>query len=204
MVAIYSQMLQRRYAAALDERGSQYLEYTIQGAKRMEMLVKDLLAYTQAASVQEGPLPLCDTRQVLEQALSNLHTSIEESGAVIEISELPVLRIAEVHLVQVFQNLIGNAIKYQKPGQRPEVRISGKAEGGAATICVKDNGIGIPEQYRKHVFGLFRRLHSWDKYSGTGIGLAICLRIVERYGGKIWVDSREGNGSEFCFTLPAE
>jgi signal transduction histidine kinase len=112
------------------------------------------------------------------------------------------LRMNEVHLLQVLQNLIGNAIKYRKPNQSPEIWIWGECNSESAIIRIRDNGIGIPEEYRKQVFGLFRRLHSWDQYPGTGMGLAICQRLMERYGGKIWVDSWLGEGSEFAFSLP--
>lgn len=204
MVAIYSQMLNRRYEDLLDERGREYLKFTVQGAKRMEMLVKDLLAYTQAGSVGGDQAPSTDVTGALEQAIQNLAASIEDSGAIINYGQLPSVRVQQVHLVQLFQNLIGNAVKYRKPGIAPQITVRQHAGGdGMIELCVRDNGIGIPAAYQKQVFGLFKRLHPGDEYSGTGIGLAICQRIVERYGGRIWLESEEDAGSAFRFTLPA-
>jgi light-regulated signal transduction histidine kinase (bacteriophytochrome) len=202
MVAIYSQLLQRKYGESLDSKGREYMRFTLQGAQRMEMLVKDLLAYTQAANSGDEETGAIDASAVLEQALTNLQTSIEENQATVTRSSLPLLQVKAVHLLQLFQNLIGNAIKYRSTNRAPEVAVSWEDENGWCKICVTDNGIGVPAPYAKQIFGIFKRLHAGDKYSGTGIGLAICQRIVERYGGRIWVESEEGNGSRFCFTLP--
>ena len=202
MVAIYSQLLQRKYGESLDSKGREYMRFTLQGAQRMEMLVKDLLAYTQAANSGDEGTGAIDASAVLEQALTNLQTSIEENQATVTRSSLPLLQVKAVHLLQLFQNLIGNAIKYRSTNLAPEVAVSWEDENGWCKICVTDNGIGVPAPYAKQIFGIFKRLHAGDKYSGTGIGLAICQRIVERYGGRIWVESEEGNGSRFCFTLP--
>jgi len=202
MVAIYSQLLQRKYGESLDSKGREYMRFTLQGAQRMEMLVKDLLAYTQAANSGDEGTGAVDASAVLEQALTNLQTSIEENQATVTRSSLPLLQVKAVHLLQLFQNLIGNAIKYRSTNLAPEVAVSWEDENGWCKVCVTDNGIGVPAPYAKQIFGIFKRLHAGDKYSGTGIGLAICQRIVERYGGRIWVESEEGNGSRFCFTLP--
>jgi PAS domain S-box-containing protein len=204
MVAVFSQMLQREYANKLDAKANQYINYTVQGARRMEMLVKDLLLYTQAASIDTEPALPVEANKVLDQALSNLRAGIEESGAVIDRRPLPAVRVHEVHLLQLFQNLIGNAIKYRNPDKPPHIEVSFEPAGGFYRFCVSDNGIGVPNVYRQHIFGVFKRLHSGDKYPGTGIGLAICQRIVERYGGRIWVESEQARGSCFYFTLPMQ
>lgn len=202
MVAIYSQLVARRYAEQLDEKGREYLSFTLQGAKRMEMLLKDLLAYSQAGDFLSGTAGFVEAGEVLDRALLNLHTAIEENGAQVTRDSLPRVQMEEVHLLQLFQNLVGNAIKYRKPDQPPRIHVTATAADGYQRFCVSDNGIGIPEGYRVQIFGIFKRLHSGDKYAGTGIGLAICQRIVERYGGRIWVEPQEGGGSSFCFTLP--
>ena len=163
--------------------------------------MKDLLSYVQAArGVDEDPSPV-DSNQVLNNTLSNLHTAIQESGASIVASDLPTVAVHSVHLEQLFQNLIGNAIKYRSDA-RPQIEITARGSVEQWTFFIKDNGIGIDPQYASQVFGIFKRLHSSEAYSGTGIGLAICQKIVERYGGRIWVESELGKGATFCFTLP--
>ena len=137
---------------------------------------------------------------MLEKALSNLAAAISESGAEVKWDTLPGLRMEEVHLLQLFQNIIGNAVKYRSE-RPPRIKIEARRHGGLWQICIADNGIGIPSRYAEQVFGIFKRLHSADKYEGTGIGLAICQKIVERYGGRIWVESEPGKGSTFCFTI---
>ena len=206
MVALFSQMLERKYRDKLDAEALQYLNNIVSGAKRMDALVQDLLAYTKSsagAGPDEEITPL-DAEAVLTRALSNLAQSIQESGATIEYGQLPTLCVSEIHLLQLFQNLIENAMKYRGT-ENPRIKITASQEGDRWRICVHDNGIGIAAQYKEHVFGLFKRLHTSDKYSGTGIGLAICQRLVLRYGGRIWVESAgEGKGSTFCFTLPGQ
>lgn len=201
MVALYSQMLQKKYQAKLDPQAHEFIAYTVEGASRLEMLVKDLLAYTQAANFDTGNLPAVDANEAVRNALSNLKRSIEESGAVVVYEQLPTVPIQEIHLIQLFQNLIGNALKYR--GDKPPlVGISAVRENSAWSFSVQDNGIGIDPQYKEQIFGLFKRLHTAADYSGTGIGLAICQKIVERYGGKIWVESTQGEGATFHFTIP--
>jgi GAF domain-containing protein len=203
MVGVYSQMLQRKYNGKLDAAADEYLGHMVEGSRRMDMLIRDLLAYTQAVKSGDDEVTAVNTAKVLEQALANLTGAIRESGANIVTRDLPpALRVKDVHLLQVFQNVIGNAIKYR--GELPpEIEITAQEERAMWRICVHDNGIGVPPEYAQQVFGIFRRLHATDKYAGTGIGLAICQRIVERYGGRIWVESEgEGRGSTFCFTLP--
>ncbi len=201
MVAIFSQILARKYGRQLDGEGQKYVGFTLQGARRMEMLLKDLLAYTQVVNYAADELPPVDANAVFEKSLSNLGTSIREAGAVVTCDALPALKIQEIHLLQLFQNLIGNAIKYR--GETAiKVQITCEPEGKFWKVCVQDNGIGIAPAYASHIFGIFKRLHNSDKYAGTGIGLAICQKIVERYGGRIWVESEENKGSTFCFTVP--
>jgi PAS domain S-box-containing protein len=202
MVAIYSELLQRRYQGRLDARADEYLRLAIEGARRMEALVADLLAYMQAISSHDEPIVPTAAGIVLDQALSNLKGAIKASRATIKCSPLPNLLVRDVHLLQVFQNLISNALKYR--GEAASViRITAQSEGQMWRISIHDNGIGIAPEYAEQVFGLFKRLHTSDQYSGTGIGLAICQKIVHRYGGRIWVESEgPGTGSNFCFTLP--
>ena len=203
ILSIYSQLLHRKYESRLDEKACEYLDFIVEGAKRMEMLLRDLLAFIQAVNIAPGQMPLVDLCAVAEKAIANLKSAIIESEAAVSYSELPSVRILETHLTQLLQNLIGNAIKYRGK-EKPEIRIGAKRGGAAWEIRVKDNGIGIAPEYQAQIFGLFKRLHNRDQYPGTGIGLAICQKIVERYGGRIWVESAgNGSGSTFCFTLPA-
>ena len=145
---------------------------------------------------------ITDAAQALRIALGNLAGAIAESGACIDAGTLPSIPVHEVHLQQVFQNIIGNAIKYRSPDRPPVVHVSAERQDGHWTFAVSDNGIGIDPQYKENIFGLFKRLHTSDEYSGTGIGLAICQRIVERHNGRIWVESEPGRGSTFLFQLP--
>ena len=203
MVSVYSQIVQRRYQSKLDKEADQYLTFMIEGAKRMDMLVHDLLGYTQAAAIGHDDITPVNTNAILLVVLSNLQNSIRESGAAINVGWLPeTLLIKDVHLVQLFQNIIGNAIKYR--GEAPPV-IDVRAEnnGDMWKVSIDDNGIGIDPRYAHQIFGIFKRLHTAQKYAGTGIGLAICEKIIHRYGGRIWVESEgEGKGATFCFTLP--
>jgi light-regulated signal transduction histidine kinase (bacteriophytochrome) len=176
----------------------------IDGAKRMNELVQGLLAYTQSTAVPESGATLhpIDAGVALNKAMTNLKQAVEESGATIEHGPLPTVLVAEVHLIQLFQNLIENAIKY-RGDEPPRISIEAARETDLWRICIHDNGIGIAPGYTEQVFGIFKRLHTSDQYSGTGIGLAICQKIVNRYGGRIWVNSAgEGKGASFCFTLP--
>jgi signal transduction histidine kinase len=202
-VAIYSQLLARKYGARLDGKASEYLDYCIEGAQRMEMLITDLLAYSQATKPSSSPAEpeFVDTNEVLEAVRKNLATTIAESEAEITVESLPVVQGDRVPLMHVFQNLISNALKYRGK-ERPRVKIWGEWDSGWWRFAVQDNGIGIPKPYQEQVFGIFKRLHDRNDYPGTGIGLAICQKVVERYGGKIWVESDGQRGSTFLFTLP--
>jgi PAS domain S-box-containing protein len=202
MVALYSQMMERKYKALMDKTGSEYLGYMVQGARRMEMLLRDLLDYTQVISGNDEDIEGVDAKVVLGRAVQNLQRAVDESGAIVEGEGLPVLAVKEVHLLQLLQNLIGNALKY-RGSEPPHVELSAQPDGRMWLLSVRDNGIGIAAAYTKQIFGLFKRLHGNSQYAGTGIGLAICQKIVERYGGRIWVESEgEGRGSTFMFTLP--
>jgi PAS domain S-box-containing protein len=203
-VAVYGELLSKRYGQELDATGKEFLAFMTSGAKRMEMLVKDLLAYAQSASMDGAVAETADATVALEKALSNLVAVIRENDAEISYGTLPSLPVCAVQMQQLFQNLIGNAIKYRKDDERPRVHIMAERSGVQWLFSVRDNGIGIASEYRERVFGIFKRLHSDGKYSGTGMGLAICQRIVEGSGGRIWVESAgAGMGSIFHFTLPA-
>jgi len=201
ILTIYSQLLDRDYRERLDGRAREYLGFVIDGAKRMELLLRDLLAYIQAVGSPAAEMVPVDVGAVLETVEANLNKSITESGAEIIHSGLPSLRMDETHLVQLFQNLIGNAIKYRSKAA-PRIQISAQRNGTEWLFRVRDNGIGIPAEYQSQVFGIFKRLHTKEQYPGTGIGLAICQKLVERYGGRIWVESGQNEGSTFCFTVP--
>lgn len=202
-IGIYSEMLVRNYSHILNGKGSEFLGFIRSSATRMEALLGDLMAYAQASNIPDELVPPVCAREPLEIALKNLSGSIQESGARITAADLPAVRIREIHLSQIFQNLIGNAIKY-RADDPPDVRIDARKESSTVwRFSVEDNGIGIPREYRETVFGIFKRLHTNEQYSGTGMGLAICQRIVERYRGRIWVESEPGRGSSFFFTVPA-
>ena len=201
-IKIYGELLGLRYAGTLDGEALEFLGYLRAAATQMETLVRDLLDYSQVTKLEPPKVPI-DANEVLGQVLANLSGSIAESGSIIANDPLPMVRIHSTHLRQMFQNLIGNAIKYRKPEVAPEVHINAREENGWWIFSIRDNGIGIHPRYKEQIFGLFKRLHSSDIYSGTGIGLAICKRIVERYHGRIWVESEPGNGSTFFFTIPA-
>jgi PAS domain S-box-containing protein len=200
-ITIYSDLLSKRYGARLEGQALEFLNYMRGGATRMEMLVRDLLSYTHAGKL-EAPIELTDAGDCLRIALANLAAAIDESGAQVSSESLPTLRVYGTHLQQIFQNLIGNAIKYRCPDTAPIVHVTARRENNHWHFIVSDNGIGIEPQYKERIFGLFKRLHTNDKYSGTGVGLALCQRIVERNHGLIWVESEPGRGSQFHFTLP--
>jgi PAS domain S-box-containing protein len=200
MVALYSQMLQKNYGDKLDAQADQFISYVVGGARRMEKLLKDLLVYSQAGSLKQEPAQSVDFIAVLGKVLLNLQTLVEQHEAIITWDPLPILHAHEVRMVQLMQNLVGNAIKYRS-AERPRIHISAEPRDNHWLISIEDNGIGIEPAYAQQIFGIFKRLHGQD-YPGTGIGLAICQRIVERYGGRIWVESAIGKGSRFCFTLP--
>jgi len=205
IVSIYVQLLERKCQVKLDEQEREYLALTVASAQRAQTLLNDLLAYVQAAHMTEESeaIEATDAGEALDRVLSVLSRAVEDANATIQRSALPVLRVREVHLVQLFQNLIANALKYR--GEAPPfISVRAIEEDNWWILSVEDNGIGIDPQHVDQVFGLFKRLHASSEYPGTGIGLAICRKIVDRYGGRIWVESAGlGKGSTFYFTLPA-
>ena len=200
-VQLYSEILSARHGKNFSPGALEYLGYVRQGAARMETLVNDLLSYTQLARI-EIPEEPADANAAVSGAIDALRGVIDREHAEITAQSLPTLHVHSTHLQQLFQNLIGNAIKYRDPARTPEIHVSASRDQGEWMFSIRDNGIGIDPQYREKIFGLFKRLHTSDQYPGTGIGLAICQRIVERYNGRIWVDSEPGKGSVFRFALP--
>src|SRR5579871_322811 len=202
-IRIFSELLREEYGSTLDQRGVGFLEMVGAGALRMDNLLSDLLAYTQASNIPDDLPELADARNALDASLENLAAAIRESHAEIEAGDLPMVRMRESHLQQLFQNLLGNALKYRRENCPPFISVGSSRSGEFWLFTIADNGIGIPPEYREKVFGIFQRLHTNSRYSGTGMGLAICQRIVERYRGRIWVESEPGRGSKFLFTIPA-
>lgn len=200
MVATFSQLLQVKYAGKLDTQADTIIEHCVEGATRMGRMIRDLLEYTRAASISDTLPERVSAEEMLQEALDNLRSSIEESNATVTHDALPALQVEPVHLKQIFQNLVSNAIKY-RGNQPPCVHIAAIRRESAWVFSVRDNGIGIEPRYKDQVFGLFKRLHSSSRYSGTGLGLAICKKLVDRYHGRIWVESKPGEGSTFFFTL---
>ena len=194
------QLLQRRYAGKLDDHADEFIQLAVDGAERMRSLITDLLTFSRLATRGESIEPIAAEVPV-RGALANLGAAIREKKAVVTVGELPVILGDRSQLVQLFQNLVGNAIKFSGE-RRPEISISAHRDGEACRFEVRDNGIGIDPQYWERIFRIFQRLHTRVDYPGTGVGLAICQKIVERHGGRIWVDSRPGEGSTFLFTLP--
>ena len=201
-VTTYAQLLAKRYGERLDDDGRDYLEFVAAGAKRMGALVRDLLTYSRVSSRGEAFLAV-DLEEVLAAAEANLQAAIQESSTRLTHSPLPTVAGDAVQLTELLQNLISNAIKFRRPDSPPDIAIGAEDRDGAWEISVSDNGIGIEEAYLEQIFVIFKRLHTIDAYPGTGIGLAVCKRIVERHGGAILAESRLGHGTTFRFTLPA-
>ena len=200
MVASYTQLLSRRYKGKLDSDADEFIAFAVDGASRMQRLIQDLLAYSRVGTKGRDLLDI-SSEEALQQALINLRGAIEEKGALVTHDPLPAVVADDMQLIQLFQNLVGNAIKYQNAGI-PKVHISASRNGSKKwTFSVKDNGLGIDPQYFEKIFGMFQRLHKREEFAGTGIGLAICKKIVERHGGSISVESQPGQGSTFRFAL---
>ncbi len=201
MVVTYTELLAERYKGLLDEKADKYIHYAVDGAKRMQQLVKDLLAFSRVDTQGEKPTPI-ESESVLKNVLDSLKLAIEQTEAEIVCGALPPVCADKVQLAQVFQNLIGNALKFH--GQHPpRIDIGAERNGDKWAFHVKDNGIGIDGQYAEVVFQMFQRLHQRGQYDGSGIGLAIAKKIVERHGGRIWFNSELEKGSTFSFTMPA-
>jgi signal transduction histidine kinase len=201
-IGVYSDLLARDYVGLLDARGIEFLNFIRSGAHRMDALLDDLLSYAHASSIPEAPFEPVNAMTPLQWALDNLARAIQESNAQITIGDMPVVKMRESHLSQVFQNLIGNAIKYRKANEQAEIQLSARKVATEWIFSITDNGIGVPPAYKETIFGIFKRLHPNSQYTGTGMGLAICKRIVERYRGRIWVESEPGRGANFFFSIP--
>ena len=193
-------LLEKRYGAQLDAEGQEFLRYTVDGAQRMHRMIDDILQYARAGRRAPAAAPVQMDR-ALDAALKNLRAAIVESGARVERGALPAVSGDEVRMTQLWQNLIGNAIKFHGP-QPPVLRVAAEARKDHWEFTVADNGIGIPREQGQRLFRLFQRLHEAEKYPGTGVGLALCKRIVESHGGRIWFESEPGQGATFHFTWP--
>lgn len=201
MVASYVQLLARRYKGKLDQDADDFIGFAVDGALRMQRLIDDLLAYSRIGTRGEAPRNVAAV-DCLQAALRNLAVRIDETQAEIRYGELPTVRIDPLQFTQLLQNLIGNALKFCSE-ERPLIRIDAAREDDEWHFRVSDNGIGIDPQYAERIFVIFQRLHTRQHYPGTGIGLAICKRIIEQVGGRIWVESALGRGATFHFTVPA-
>jgi PAS domain S-box-containing protein len=201
MVASYTQLLAKRYKGRLDSDADEFIAYAVDGSNRMQGLIQDLLAYSRAGAAGKA-LHEISSENALKEALTNLRATIQESGAVVTHDTLPAITTDDTQLAQLFQNLVGNAIKYRS-AEIPRVHVSATKNGGNEWVfSVRDNGLGIDPQYFERIFILFQRLHGRKDFKGTGIGLAICKKILERLGGRIWVESQPKKGSTFYFALP--
>ncbi len=200
VVGNYVELLQRRYKGKLDEDADDFINYTVDSTERMFHLIDDLLAYSQV-STRAKPFETIDCALIIEQAIKNLRSSIEESAAKVTYDEFPTIKGDDSQLLQVFQNLVSNAIKFRKD-KAPCIHVSVELKENVWEFAVKDNGIGIKPEHMDRIFVMFKRLYSQEQYPGTGVGLAICKKIVERHGGRIWVESEPAEGSIFRFTIP--
>ncbi|MDW5593526.1 ATP-binding protein [Conexibacter stalactiti] len=202
-VASFCQLLEKRYKGQLDERGDQYIEFAVDGAKRMQQLINDLLAFSRVGRFN-AEQQVVESGEILRHALTSLSAAIEESDAEIVVHEpLPRVRGEASLLAGVFQNLIGNALKFRSEETRPRIEVSVERDGQTWRFSVVDNGIGVEPDYAERIFMIFQRLHPKDVYAGTGIGLAMCRKIIEYHGGRIWLDTEPSEGTTFRFTLPA-
>jgi light-regulated signal transduction histidine kinase (bacteriophytochrome) len=200
MVIRYTELLARRYKGKLDAEADELIAFAVDGANRMHELIRDLLAYSRVGT-KAGELPEIDSDDAFQQATNNLRGAIVDSGAQVTHDPLPRVFADKSQLVQLFQNLVGNAIKYQNAGT-PKIHVSAAMKGSKSwSFSVKDNGLGIDPQNFERIFGMFQRLHTRQEFAGTGIGLALCKKIVERHGGNISVESQPGQGSTFRFAL---
>ncbi len=202
MVSSYTQLLGKRYAGRLDERADTYIHYAVDGANRMQALIHDLLKYSRAGTRPATLLPT-SAADVVGDVLRSFELVIKESGSQVTVMPLPEVLADRVQLTQIFQNLIGNALKFRREGVAHQVTVSAAPDGQLWQFTVRDNGIGISMEYFERIFVIFQRLNTRESFSGSGIGLAICQRLVERHGGKIWLESAPGEGSAFHFTLQA-
>jgi two-component system, sensor histidine kinase and response regulator len=196
----FMKLLRDRYRSKLDDEADEFIQYATDGASRMSDLIRGLLDYSRVGAPGKKPGAV-SCQEALDRALADLDVAISDSGARVTHDALPTLVADKTQVLQLLQNLIGNALKFRREGVAPEIHIGARHEGGQWVLCVRDNGVGIPAEEFDRVFAIFHRLHDRQEYPGTGIGLAICKRIVERHGGRIWVESKVGVGTTFFFTL---
>lgn len=201
MVSSYMQLIERRYKGKLDADADQFIDFAVDGAKRMQLLIQALLAYSRVGS-RGKPLEPTSCSAVLAEVLSNLQIAIEESGATVTHDRMPTVMADSTQLSQLLQNLTSNALKFRGT-EAPRIHIGVEKEDDHWKFSVSDNGIGIEKQFFDRIFVIFQRLHTRSEYPGTGIGLAVCRKIVERHGGRIWLESKQGKGTTFYFTIPA-
>jgi len=202
MVSSYCQLLAQRYADKLDQDANEFIEFAVDGSQRMKGLITDLLKYSRVGT-QGKPFENVDLNSSLGDALANLNMAIDGSGAVVTSDQMPALDVDKRQFVQLLQNLIGNALKFGN-GKQPKIHVGTKREENSWLFSVKDNGIGIDLDFQDKVFGVFQRSHTKDQHTGNGIGLAVCKRIVERHGGRIWVESEPEKGATFYFNIPVQ
>ena len=201
MVSSYTQLLAKRYKGRLDSDADEFIAYAVDGAHRMELLIADLLVYCRVGTTGKRPTET-SSETALDRALLNLRGAIQESGGVVTHDPLPTVMADGAQLIQLFQNVIGNAIKYRS-AEPPRVHVSARKESPDEWIfSMRDNGLGIAPQFFEKIFVMFQRLHGREEFSGTGIGLALCKKIAERHGGRMWVESGTGRGSTFYLALP--
>ena len=203
MITGFMQLLEKKYGDQLDDKGKQYIQYAIEGALRMKTLIKDILEFSKAGKIQNEDLEKVDLNELLNDALLGLQRFIENTNAKISFNDLPQTMALEAPLRQVFQNLLINAMTYQPEGQSPEIEITSAEKDGSLLVFVKDNGIGIAPENQKKIFDIFTRLHNKEKYPGSGIGLSISKKLMERIGGTITVESSPEKGSVFCIHFPS-
>jgi light-regulated signal transduction histidine kinase (bacteriophytochrome) len=201
MISSYVQLLERRYRDKLGGDANEFIGYAVDGAARMQKLINDLLAYSRLGTRKKQFVQI-DTNATIEQVKANLVEMIAGKSCEIKTGKLPEITADESQITQLFQNLISNGMKFGRKGEKCVIEVSAEKKGKEWEFCFKDNGIGIDPKYHDKIFIIFQRLHSAAEYSGTGIGLAICKRVVENHGGRIWVESEEGRGSAFYFTIP--
>lgn len=201
MVASYTQLLARRYQGKLDSDADEFIAFAVDGATRMQVLINDLLKLSRVGT-KGKPFTAVELGKVANAALANLDIALHESGGTVHVDTLPQVIGDETQLIQLLQNLIGNSLKFHRPDVVPQIYIEARRVGRGWEISVRDNGIGISSEYFERIFIIFQRLHGKSEYSGTGIGLALCKKIVERHGGRIRVESQPGQGTCFSFTIP--
>jgi chemotaxis family two-component system sensor kinase Cph1 len=200
MITSFLQLLKRRYVDTLDKDANEFIDYAVDGAQRMDVMIKDLLDYSRIGC-KELKFEYLKSEEILKTAIINLNSSIEENNAIITYDHLPLIYANGLQMVQLFQNLIGNAIKYRGE-EDPEIHISIKEVNDEYIFSIKDNGIGIDQKHLNRIFTIFHRIHAKDEYEGTGIGLAISEKILQKHRGKIWAESEPRKGTTFHFTLP--